>query len=298
MSAGDVVNLIEGQMPADYHCRCEFCSRVIGELRPPGGGYYSRLERREYYDPIEKGSGEDAHIAKSPLHMARWMVQAYTDPGDWVLDPTIGAGTTAVEAITQGRNVAGMELQYGNALKANLMKARDMAKPLENTGLPPVAKIRIGDARRIGAFLDEVGSKFTLIFNNPPYSGDESPSPIPDRKFMYKENLPNLAFLKENSEYWDAIATIWGECAAHLKTGGVFGFGVKDMVRNRQPVMLHQTYNEVLAARVGLKHIGTAFLKHHPRTFHLNRYFRTFGVHPPYYQTISVFERPEGWKLL
>ena len=75
------------------------------------GHGHSRLERRKYYDKAEGGKG--GHIAKTPLHVARWAIQQYSKPGDWVLDPTIGAGTTAVEAITQGRNVAGMEIEYG-----------------------------------------------------------------------------------------------------------------------------------------------------------------------------------------
>ncbi len=50
MSAGDRVNVIAGQVPADYHCRCEYCAKAIGELRPEDGSYYSRLERRQYYE--------------------------------------------------------------------------------------------------------------------------------------------------------------------------------------------------------------------------------------------------------
>ena len=37
MSAGDLVNLVEGVIPEMYHCRCEFCLRSIGELRPADG---------------------------------------------------------------------------------------------------------------------------------------------------------------------------------------------------------------------------------------------------------------------
>ena len=295
MSAGDVVNLVEGVIPDDYHCRCEFCQRTIGELRPPGGGYYSRLERRQYYDPVERKRGEDSHIAKTPLHIARWLVQRYTLPGDWTLDPTIGAGTTAVESITQGRHAAGMELQFSVALKANLEVARKIARPLDTTCLPPYAKIRIGDARRIGNFLDEIKEKFALIVSNPPYSGDESDGGLGKNhplkgQFQYKEGLPNLAFLKEGAKYWDALSSIYESCIAHLKSGGHFAFGVKDMCRNKKPFMLHQDLNALLMRR-GLVHVGTAFLRHHPGTLFLNTYFKMYGVHPPYYQTISVFRK-------
>jgi DNA modification methylase len=293
MSAGDKVNLIAGSTPADYHCACKYCSQVIGELRPEDGSYYSRLERRKYYHENERGKG--GHIAKTPLHIARWAVQTYTKKGDWVLDPTIGAGTTAVEAMTQGRNAAGMELEYGEVLASNLEKITD-----DFPGA--VAKVAPGDARLIGDFLKHVDQKFKLIVNNPPYSGDVSfPSPSSkgrgkefralETRFDYDKNLPNLAFLKEGEEYWSTIGTIWAESTKWLKPGGHFVVGVKDMMRNKQPFFLHRDLCNVMVERVGLKFVGTAFLKHHPTTLFLNTYEKLYGVKPPLYQTISVFKK-------
>jgi hypothetical protein len=295
MSIGDRVNLVEGTTPDNYHCDCEFCKKSIGELRPPGGGYYSRLERREYYDSsVESGvKSEKAHIAKTPLHIARWAIQTYSEPGDWILDPTIGAGTTAVEAITQGRNAAGMELQYSAALKANLKKNKREGVRTE---------IRVGDARRISSFLDDLGVEFSLVVNNPPYSGDEHAKAGKGKKgdggdgpkmetATYKDNLPNLAFLKEGSEYFDTMAAIYTDCVEHLKTGGHFVTGIKDMMRAKKPFCLHADFCKLLTERVGLEFVGTAFLKHYPTTLFLNTYFKFYGVHPPYYQTINVFRK-------
>ena len=346
MSAGDLVNLVEGVIPEMYHCRCEFCLRSIGELRPADGSYYSRLERRGYYDRAENNTDNGGHVAKTPLHAARWCIQRYTERGDWVLDPTIGAGTTAVEAVTQGRNVAGMELQYGDVLMGNLTAAmnyllpdadREVRKtwttavkvpktdkkghevvPQEvidknirhfepiaeyrtrvmsklNLDCVPKTKIRIGDSRRIEDYLSDLGHKFSLVSNNPPYSGDEHANMGIGGNMKtahYQEGLPNLAFLREGNEYWEALATIYDACIAHLCSGGHFVFAVKDMMRNKKPFMLHQRLNELLQGRGGLSHVGTAFLKHHPTTLFLNTYFETYGVHPPYYQTISVFRKP------
>jgi tRNA G10 N-methylase Trm11 len=251
------------------------------------GTNYSRLERREYYDQMEKGG--EGHVAKTPLHVARWLVQAYTDPGDWVLDPTIGAGTTAVEAITQGRNVAGMEVQFSNILEANVKK---------NLTNGVRAEIRIGDARRIGSLLSDVGKEFALVVNNPPYSGDEHMSTLAKDRgkhmsgtFKYQEGLPNLAFLKEGPEYWEAMAAIYGECVKHLRKGGILAYGIKDMMRMKKPFMLHQKFNEMITERLGLTHVGTAFLRHWPKTQFLNTYHKFYKVHPPYFQTIGVFEK-------
>jgi DNA modification methylase len=299
MARGDKVNLIEGQVPADYHCRCEYCTDVIGELRPTDGSHYSRLERREYYVTEIESSTEGGHIAKTPLHIARWAVQAYSKPGDWVLDPTIGAGTTAVEAITQGRNAAGMEIEFGAVIEANVRK----------NIVPGVkAEIGLGDARNIKSdLLDKLNKQFALVVNNPPYFGDISmPSPSKqqkglsseekaklrhtERRYDYDKSLPNLAFLKENGEYWQTIEDIYRSCCEYLIPGGHFVVGVKDTMKNKQPYPLHKDYADVLS-KIGLGHVGTAFLKHHPGTLALNSYEKRWGIKPATYQTIAVFQK-------
>ena len=145
MSKAEVVNVIPKQRPADYHCTCKYCKKLIGELRPADGSYYSKNERREYYGALERGTpdkNKKSHIAKTPLHVARWAIQQYSEPGDWVLDPTIGAGTTAVEALTQGRNIAGLELQFGEVLQQNIQLQLDTHENVE-------AAVARGDARNI-----------------------------------------------------------------------------------------------------------------------------------------------------
>lgn len=307
MSIGEAVHVHRGLKPEDYHCTCKYCTElIIGELAPPGipGSdevtYYSRNERREYYAKEETrkedGSG---HIAKTPLHIARWAIQQYTIEGDWVLDPTIGAGTTAVEALTQGRHVAGMELEYGSVLKANIEKA--MTVPAARDCRAEVAQ---GDARNIEDFLASLDTRkvkrtFSLVVNNPPYSGDVSAYPKRDKlgnvtenaNYLYDPNLPNLAFLKESDEYWDTIHTIWQVCAARLVRGGRFVIGVKDMVRNRQPYLLHKMLCELLEDSMGLEFEGTAFLRHHPGTWHLNRAMKEDNPAVAQYQTINVFKK-------
>lgn len=296
MSAGETVHVFERQIPSDYHCRCQYCLKAIGELRPNTGQYYSRLERREYYakDETRKEDGS-GHIAKTPLHIARWAIQAYTDSRDWVLDPTIGAGTTAVEALTQGCNVAGMELEYGIVLKANIEKALAENRS-DDVALQ--ALVAQGDARNIAAFLAGLDTPrqrrtFNLVVNNPPYSGDVSAYPKRNKdgvieknmQYLYDPNLPNLAFLKEGEEYWETMTAIYKACIDRLVSGGHFVIGVKDMVRNKEPYLLHKYFCELLEG-LGMEFVGTAFLRHHPGTWYLNS-----NKTAPQYQTISVFKK-------
>lgn len=274
--------------PKDYHCNCEFCKKFIGELKRSNGTYYNRNERRAYYSKAELSNAHEGekggHIAKTPLHIARWAVQQFTKKGDWVLDPTMGAGTTAVEALNHGRHAAGMEIEFVDVIKANIK---------ENNPANCQWEIWHGDARAIGTVLAGMDQKFSLIVNNPPYSGDESQKGIQVHEgFTYNRELPNLAFLKEGPLYYETIGKIYADSCKYLKKNGHLVIGVKDQMRSKKPDELHRKLGEAVLKYVpNMEFVGTAVLKHYPTTLFLNTYYRQFGIHPPYYQTILVFKK-------
>lgn len=53
---------------------------------------------------------KEAHFAVMPVALAELCVLAGSQPGDTVLDPFSGAGTTGVAALSHGRNYVGVEL--------------------------------------------------------------------------------------------------------------------------------------------------------------------------------------------
>lgn len=50
------------------------------------------------------------HSAAFPVDLPAWFIKLFTQPGDVVLDPFIGSGTTAVAAKENGRHYVGIEL--------------------------------------------------------------------------------------------------------------------------------------------------------------------------------------------
>jgi DNA modification methylase len=58
------------------------------------------------------------HTCQMPKAVLERIIRVSSDPGDMVLDPFLGSGTTAVAAITLGRNVIGIELSSNYAEKA------------------------------------------------------------------------------------------------------------------------------------------------------------------------------------
>lgn len=61
------------------------------------------------------------HSAAFPEALPEWFIKLFTKPGDWVLDPFTGSGTTNFVSKRMGRNSIGIELneEYYNIIKTN-----------------------------------------------------------------------------------------------------------------------------------------------------------------------------------
>ena len=66
--------------------------------------------------------GNREHSAVFPHWLPEWFIDLFTDPGDVVLDPFIGSGTTAFAALNKSRHVIGIEIHepYYQSLKQRL----------------------------------------------------------------------------------------------------------------------------------------------------------------------------------
>lgn len=56
---------------------------------------------------------ECLHPTQKPLDLMRFLVRSYSNPGDLVLDPFMGSGSTGHAALEQGRRFVGMESDQG-----------------------------------------------------------------------------------------------------------------------------------------------------------------------------------------
>jgi modification methylase len=120
----------------------------------------AREQRRGRYSP-----GSSAHPGKMLPALAREAIRRYSRPGDVVLDPMCGIGTTLVEAIHLDRRALGIELEprWAALAAANILHA-------EAQGATGTAIAMRGDARRLGAgLLGQYRNRCTLILTSPPY---------------------------------------------------------------------------------------------------------------------------------
>ena len=63
------------------------------------------------------------HSAVFPIELPIWFIKLFTEPGDLVLDPFVGSGTTAVAAVQLGRDYLGVdtELEYIEVSKQRIL---------------------------------------------------------------------------------------------------------------------------------------------------------------------------------
>jgi hypothetical protein len=119
----------------------------------------ARQRRGRYVDD------STAHPAKMLPAVAAHAIARYTRPGDLVLDPMCGIGTTLVEAVRAGRRAAGIEYEphWADTARANLALAR-------RDGHSADAHVLHGDARHLAALLpDRHRGQVALVVTSPPY---------------------------------------------------------------------------------------------------------------------------------
>jgi hypothetical protein len=139
------------------------------------------------------------HPGKMLPALARHAIDAYSEPGDLVIDPMCGIGTTLVEAIHLDRRALGVELEprWAALAAGNVLHA-------EAQGAEGTAIAMRGDARQLGrGLLDEFRGACTLILTSPPYGHSthghvrKHPDRVEKLNTRYSDNPNNLAHLPD-----------------------------------------------------------------------------------------------------
>lgn len=75
--------------------------------------------------------GNRGHSAAFPVELPGWFIKLFTLPGNLVLDPFLGSGTTAVAAVQLGRRCIGIELNtdYFKVAQQRLEDAEVQSSP-------------------------------------------------------------------------------------------------------------------------------------------------------------------------
>jgi DNA modification methylase len=141
----------------------------------------------------------------------RAIIEFYSKPGELVLDPFVGGGTTLIEAWLLGRHAVGVDVS-ANALamtRSRLDELKTRARRESLYGLPEVqVEVRKGDARKLSRIREE---SVDLICTHPPYGNALS----------YTHKNPNdLSQIADPNAFIDALAIAGRRFYEVLKPGG------------------------------------------------------------------------------
>ena len=81
------------------------------------------IAHQRHYRPVSSRRGK--HQAVQPGYLPRKYILAVTEPGDLVVDPWMGTGTTGVEALKLGRMFIGFDIvkEYVRSAEERLSEA-------------------------------------------------------------------------------------------------------------------------------------------------------------------------------
>ena len=195
-----------------------------------------RAQRRGRYLPES-----DAHPAKMFPAIAAHAIAVYTKPGELVVDPMCGIGTTLVEAMHLDRMAIGVEYEkrWAGLAQRNIEYALDR-------GASGYATVVRGDARDIERLVGrDVHGKASLVLTSPPYgpaahghvriSRDSGRAGVEKSNHAYGDDPGNLA-RRSVEELMDGFTTILRGCTTLLKPGGFLLITARPFRRQGQMV--------------------------------------------------------------
>lgn len=172
----------------------------------------SPSKQRRYYDKESL-----VHPAKMPTFFVQKILREYSKPGEVVLDPMAGIGTTLVEAVLLGRNAIGVEYEekFKLIVERNLAAVEAFRGRVKGMGKGIVLQ---GDSRELEKVLGENAGKIDSIAFSPPYGHQsetnkenaKNPTKLHRDKYSttnYGESEENIGNLTYSSGEVDAIVT-------------------------------------------------------------------------------------------
>jgi len=204
----------------------------------------SSAKQRRYYDKASL-----VHPAKMPTFLVQKIITEYSKPGDIVLDPMAGIGTTLIEAVLLGRNAIGVEYEqkFVSIIELNLKSVEVFRNKIKGMGKAAILK---GDSRQLSKVLKENTDKIDAVITSPPFEDNTSglkhnargKDVVEGRAEMdtyskdksNKEQLGNLS----GETYFDAMLLVYKGCFDVLRRGGAMALVTKNFVRKGEMVRL------------------------------------------------------------
>ena len=198
------------------------------------------LEKRD------RSGGHDASYWGNFIpQIPRQLMLRYTKKGDYVIDPFLGGGTTALEALRMERNVIGMDINPA-ALETAIKKCEEALKENNNSSRVHFHNLdsSMADYRSI---LEKDGvEKVKLEILHPPY-----------HDIIRFSNIEgDLSSSPSRGEFISAVGKVAKNCGKVLEDGGYLALVIGDKYERGEWVPLgFLSMNEILSSGFSLKSI-------------------------------------------
>lgn len=106
----------KGPMGMGWHYRRSYETVLVGEKKGAACRWFDKTNAVEnIIRPGHRGikkiiPSKEQHPTEKPLELPSYFIQLHSEPGDVVMDPFMGSGSTAVAALSLGRAFIGAEL--------------------------------------------------------------------------------------------------------------------------------------------------------------------------------------------
>lgn len=168
-------------------------------------------------------AGDPTYEGRTPTFVVWNLVERFTEPGDLLVDPFAGGGTSLDVADSLGRRSRGFDLaaHAGRPAGAGGLAARRRGPGAESSAGERSNRIERADARDLPLEDNSVD----LVFMDPPYS----------THLEYSDDPRCIGKLTAFDEaYFDAMAGVFGEAERVLRPGGHLGVYVSDTYEKRR----------------------------------------------------------------
>ena len=104
----------ERSNPVPLNARVTYLSNsrdvAVSAVKDSGQTFHGHYDNGVYRMPIPR---KRIHPTQKPLELFREIIKKHSNPGDLVVDPFLGGGTTALAALEEGRRFAGCDIDPG-----------------------------------------------------------------------------------------------------------------------------------------------------------------------------------------
>jgi DNA modification methylase len=175
------------------------------------------------------------HPAKFPEKLVTDFIEAFTVPGETVLDPMMGTGSTLVAGLASVRNAVGIDL---NPRFVAVARERVGARTLSLLEKQTNADMMEGDARDVASLVGK--RKIDYCVTSPPYwsmlsnEGSENQKARRDRNLptVYSDSETDLGNIENYESFLENLIVIYDGVGKVLKRGGYLTIVVKNIKRN------------------------------------------------------------------